>query len=255
MTATTGTPVLRVEDLGYRYPDGREGLRGVSFQLEAGEKVALAGANGAGKSTLLTNLNGVWLGTGRIWVEGLQLGPATMAHVRRRVGLVFQDPDDQLFCPTVREDVAFGPSNFGLPAETVDRCVREALALVGLQGFEDRSPFHLSLGEKKRVAIATALACEPAVLLLDEPSSELDPRHRRMLIRWLQTCRRTVLIATHDLELALEVCSRCLVLEEGRLRADGPCRQVLSDEALMEATGLEVPLSLAGARRSREPGG
>lgn len=237
-------PLLQVDELGYRYPDGREGLRGVSFLMDAGEKVALAGANGAGKSTLLTNLNGIWRGTGRILLDGAELGPSTLAQLRRRVGLVFQDPDDQLFCPTVREDVAFGPLNQGLPAEAVDRRVAAALELVGLLGFEERSPFHLSLGEKKRVAIATVLACEPTVILMDEPSSELDPRHRRELIRWLQACQRTLLIATHDLELALEVCSRCLVLAEGRVRADGPCRQVLADEALMDATDLEVPLSL-----------
>ncbi|MBI4870809.1 MAG: ATP-binding cassette domain-containing protein [Candidatus Riflebacteria bacterium] len=238
--------VLEVEDLQYTYPDGRSGLLGVSFRIVQGEKMALAGGNGAGKSTLLAHLNGVRQGRGRIRVEGVELGPGTLAHVRSRVGLVFQDPDDQLFCPTVWEDVAFGPSNQGLAAAQVESRVRSALECVDLAGYQDRSPFHLSLGEKKRVALATVLACEPSVLALDEPTAELDPKHRRALIRWLQACSRTLLVASHDLEMVLEVCDRCLILEAGRLRADGPTRVLLGDAALMEETGLEVPVSLRG---------
>ena len=232
------TTAIEVKNLHYRYPDGREALRGLNFSIEEDECVGLIGPNGAGKSTLLLHLNGILPekpdGAVRVF------GQTDLAAMRRDVGLLFQDPDDQLFCPTVFEDVAFGPQQIGLP-ETV---VTEALTRVGLSGFEKRSPHHLSHGEKRRVCLAGVLACQPRILVLDEPTSGLDPRGRREFKTFLRQIRATKLIATHDLDLVAEFCSRVLVLDRGEMVADGLPGEVLNDMQLMLAHGLERPHTL-----------
>jgi cobalt/nickel transport system ATP-binding protein len=263
---------IRVAGLCYVYPDGKTALRGINLTISAGESVALVGQNGAGKSTLLLHLNGLLPGKTRgslghahgigpgsgpngrhrnpnVWIDGLEVNGRNAPEVRRRVGLVFQDPDDQLFCNTVIEDVAFGPLNRGLGAEEARRIARECLARVDLAAEADRPPHHLSFGERKRACLAGVLACRPSVLVLDEPTANLDPRGRRRLIELVRDLDCTRLIATHDLEMALELCVRTVVLDSGSVVADGPTRQVLGDAALMEAHGLELPLSLRlGAR-------
>ncbi len=262
---------LRVSDLTFHYPDGRMALESISFEITEGESVAIIGPNGAGKSTLLLHLNGVLPGRRRyahshdfpvpehqhtdeprVWVYETPVVEANYPEVRRMVGLLFQDPDDQLFCPTVLEDVAFGPRNLGYSTEEAVRIAREALAAVGLEGYEDRLPQHLSFGERKRVCLAGVLACDPKIVALDEPTSNLDPRARRQFIELIRSLERTTLIATHDLELVLELCERVLVLDHGRLFADGPAEELLGDERLMEKHGLEVPLSLRYGRRVPE---
>jgi cobalt/nickel transport system ATP-binding protein len=237
---------VRVSGLTYAYPSGPTALDGVSLEVAAGESVGLVGPNGAGKTTLFLCLSGV-LPTPRGDVALLGLDPGDPAQRRRlpeHVGIVFQNSDDQLFNTTVLDDVAFGPLNLGLPPDEVRRRVTEALAHVGLRGFEGRVPFHLSGGEKRRVALAGVLAMRPGVLLLDEPSMYLDPRGRRELIGLINGLSVTKLIAAHDLEMILLTCSRAVVLDGGRVMADGPVRDVLGDRALMEAHGLEVPHSL-----------
>ncbi len=226
---------IEIRDLRYRYTDGREALRGLSFVVEEGECVGLIGPNGAGKSTLLLHLNGILpeRPTGAVTVCGQTDLPA----LRRKIGLLFQDPDDQLFCPTVWEDVAFGPQQLGLG----DDAVRAALAQVGLTGFEERAPHHLSRGEKRRVCLAGVLACRPRILALDEPTSDLDPRGRRELKELLRSIPATKLIATHDLELVVELCPRVILLDRGEIIADGATRALLNDEALMLTHGLERP--------------
>ena len=235
-------PILDVCDLCYTYPDGTNALRGVSFQVDPGCAVALVGANGAGKSTLLLHLNG-YLPTrsGQIRIGNTLLTRETVAMARRAVGMVFQDPDDQLFMPTVDEDVAFGPLNMELPPNTVEARVASALERVGMTHVRARPPYRLSAGEKRAVALATVLAMAPDILVLDEPSSNLDPRARRRLIELLQSFEHTRIIATHDLELVVEVCTRVIVLDNGHIVADGPTRHILNDEALMLAHGLERP--------------
>jgi cobalt/nickel transport system ATP-binding protein len=237
---------VRVSELTYAYPDGPTALDGVSLELAAGESAGIVGPNGAGKTTLFFCLSGVLPAPrGRMAILGLD--PADAAQRRRlpeHVGIVFQNSDDQLFNTTVLDDVAFGPLNLGLPADEVRRRVAEALERVGLSGFEGRVPFHLSGGEKRRVALAGVLAMRPGVLLLDEPSMYLDPRGRRELIRLVNGLRVTKLIASHDLEMILQTCQRAVVLDRGKVMADGPARAVLGDAALMDAHGLEVPHSL-----------
>lgn len=237
--------LLAVQQLSYRYPDGHEALCGLSFSLAPGERVALIGPNGAGKSTLLLHLNGLLPDraptTPRVTVDGLPLVEANLAEVRRRIGLLFQDPDDQLFCPTVWEDVAFGPQQLGVREPTLTQLVRDSLAQVGLAGFEERLPHHLSRGEKRRVCLAGLLACDARLLVLDEPTSDLDPRGRRELMGLLTRLPTGQLIATHDLEFVVEICPRAIVLDGGRIVADGPTLELLDDEALMLAHGLERP--------------
>lgn len=239
--------MIRVEHLNFAYGDGREVLRDVSFRIATGETVGLIGPNGAGKSTLLLHLNGLLgqpPGRGRITVNELPVEAPHLAEVRRRVGLLFQDPDDQLFSTTVAEDVAFGPVQLGLPADEVRRRTGDCLAQVDLRGFEPRVPQHLSLGEKKRVALAGILACQPEVLLFDEPTANFDPRGRREFIALCRRLTATKLIASHDLEMILALCARVLVLDEGRVVAEGPAPAVLGDEPLMLKHGLEKPHSL-----------
>ncbi len=244
--------VLEIKNLSYVYPSGEKALAEISFAVAAGESLALIGPNGAGKSTLLMHLNGTVMpdGHGEVRLGGRRLDSGNLLWARHTVGLVFQNPDDQLFMPTVREDVAFGPLNLGLSGEEVNRQVSRALELTGMQGFEGRLPHHLSLGEKKRISIATVLAMNPQVLALDEPTSNLDPRGRRELIEFLRTLETTKIFATHDLELALELCPRAILLKTGRLLADGPTKEILADEALVAEAGLEVPLSLRYKKQS-----
>ena len=248
--------IIEIEGLTHTYHDGSEALRGIDLTVEAGEKVGVVGPNGAGKSTLLLHLNGTLHahthghghdGVGAVRVFGLDMSGENLPEVRRRVGLVFQDPEDQLFMPTVFDDVAFGPLQMGLGEEEVRARVAEALEKVGLTGYDKKSPHHLSYGEKRSVAIATVLSMTPSLIVLDEPSSNLDPRGRRGLIEFLQGLEQTQIIATHDLELVLEVCGRCIVLDGGKVIADGPTAELLADASLMEAHGLEVPASLRAA--------
>jgi energy-coupling factor transporter ATP-binding protein EcfA2 len=239
------TAAIEIKNLRFRYHDGVEALRGISFLVAEGECVGLIGPNGAGKSTLLLHLNGILperLGSAAsVFVLGQPVCEANLATVRRTVGLLFQDPDDQLFCPTVFEDVAFGPQQFGLAESDVAARVRTALTQAGLDGFEKRSPHHLSRGEKRRVCLAGVLACDPRVLVLDEPTSDLDPRGRRELKTLLRQIPATKIIATHDLESVVELCSRVIVLDRGELIADGHALDLLNDEKLMLAHGLERP--------------
>ncbi|MGP3735337.1 energy-coupling factor ABC transporter ATP-binding protein [Streptomyces sp. GDS52] len=244
MSADTGavTASLEVSGLAFAYPDGRQALFGVDFSLARGERVALLGPNGAGKTTLVLHLNGILSGgTGTVTVAGLPVGKRHMAEIRRRVGIVFQDPDDQLFMPTVREDVAFGPAAAGLRGPELEERVDRALARVGMAAFEARPPHHLSFGQRRRVAVATVLATEPEILVLDEPSSNLDPASRRELADVLRSLDVTVLMVTHDLPYALELCPRSLILSDGVIVADGPTADLLADDALMRAHRLELP--------------
>jgi cobalt/nickel transport system ATP-binding protein len=245
MKDETTTPALKVSNLRFRYHDGVEALRGISFSVAEGECVGLIGPNGAGKSTLLLHLNGILPenldGPSPVSVFGQLITAATLPMVRRDVGLLFQDPDDQLFCPTVFEDVAFGPQQFGLSESEVTRLVRSALAQVDLEGFEKRSPHHLRRGEKRRVCLAGILACKPRVLVLDEPTSDLDPRGKRELKTLLRQIPATKIIATHDLELVVELCPRAILLDHGEIVAEDSTLQLLNDETLMLAHGLERP--------------
>jgi cobalt/nickel transport system ATP-binding protein len=236
------TPVLDVRGLAYAYPDGHQALFGVDLHVHRGERVALLGPNGAGKTTLVLHLNGILsAGVGSVSVSGLPVTKPNLQEVRRRVGVVFQDPDDQLFLPTVGDDVAFGPGNLGLRGVRLAERVDRALSQVGMQDFRDRPPHHLSYGQRRRVAVATVLAMEPEILVLDEPSSNLDPASRRELADILRGLDVTVLMVTHDLPYALELCPRSVVLSDGVIVADGPTYDVLTDDALMAAHRLELP--------------
>ncbi|MEN6480444.1 MAG: ABC transporter ATP-binding protein [Anaerolineales bacterium] len=236
-------PIIAIHDLTHVYPDGRRALQGVHLTVGDSERVALVGPNGAGKSTLLLHLNGTLRASRaeQVCVGGAPLNDRTVKSARARVGLVFQDPDDQLFSPTVFEDVAFGPLHLGYDAAIIRERVAWALAAVGMGGYEERPPYRLSLGEKKRVAIATVLAMQPDVLVLDEPSAGLDPRARRNLIDLLATLPQTLLVATHDMRLVWALCPRTVILDQGRIVADGPTATLLRDQALMEQHGLEMP--------------
>ena len=235
--------VLEACDLGFQYPDGTAALHDVSFRVSPGESVGIIGANGAGKSTLLLQLVGCLLPScGTLTVFGQTVQRHAVADLRKRVGLVFQDPDDQLFTPTVREDVEFGPRNQGLDEPQVQQRVREAVRTVGVEALLDRAPYHLSGGEKRAVSIATVLAMVPEVLVLDEPSAGLDPHSRRNVIRLLQGLACARVVASHDLDLILDVCPRVLLMHHGRVAADGPSAEILQQRELLEACGLELPL-------------
>jgi cobalt/nickel transport system ATP-binding protein len=236
------TAALELSDLTYRYPDGHDALNGCNLRIEQGERVALLGPNGAGKSTLILHTNGVLLpSAGTVRVNGALVARETLRDVRRQVGLVFQDPDDQLFMSTVFEDVAFGPRNLGLEPSEVELRVARALRAVGMEDHERRPPHHLSFGQRRRVAVATVLSMDPSILVLDEPTSNLDPASRRELATILDGLPLTILLATHDLPYALELCPRSLIMAEGRIVADGATQELLSDEELLRANRLELP--------------
>lgn len=236
------TPVVELRGLRHAYPDGHEALRGVDLHVHPGERVALLGPNGAGKTTLVLHLNGVLRpDSGTVTISGLPVAQDSLLEVRRRVGIVFQDPDDQLFMPTVRQDVAFGPRNLGLRGGELDARVDAALAAVDVSDLADRPPHHLSFGQRRRVAVATVLAMEPEILVLDEPSSNLDPAARREVADILRGLDVTVLMVTHDLPYALELCERSVLLSDGLVVGDGPTAAVLGDRALMAAHRLELP--------------
>jgi len=247
------TASLRITGLHYAYPDGSVALQGVELTVGAGERVALLGPNGAGKTTLVLHLNGILHGgAGTVEITGVRVDPADrarLADIRRRVGIVFQDPDDQLFMPTVAEDVAFGPANLGIRGDELARRVDEALTAVGMGEHRDRAPHHLSFGQRRRVAVATVLAMRPEVLVLDEPSSNLDPASRRELAEILQSLPITILMVTHDLPYALQLCDRSVILDAGRIVADGPTGDLLADAELLARHRLELPFGFAPAAR------
>ena len=253
LTGAGAPPALELSGVAFAYPDGHQALFGVDLRIERGERVALLGPNGAGKTTLVLHLNGILrAGAGTVRVSGVEVHRDTLRDVRRRVGLVFQDPDDQLFMPTVRDDVAFGPANLGLRGDELQERVTVALEQVGMARFADRPPHHLSFGQRRRVAVATVLAMQPQVLVLDEPSSNLDPASRRELADVLTGLDVTLLMVTHDLPYALQLCDRSVLMDDGRIAADGATRDVLADAELMAAHRLELPygfdpLSVPGA--------
>lgn len=229
---------VRIRELSFAYPDGTKALEGVNLDVAQGERVAMLGANGAGKSTLMLHLNGLHASRGEVEILGVPVLKKNLKLVRQRVGLVFQNPDDQLFCPTVFEDVAFGPRNLGLAEDRVEEVVTHALASVDMQNFATRMPMHLSIGEKKRVAIATVLAMDAQILCLDEPTAGLDPRGRREFIALLRDLKQTLLLVTHDLELARELCNRAVVMHQGRVVAQGGCASILDNKSLLLEHGL-----------------
>lgn len=236
-------PVVEAQALSFAYPDGHRALNGISFGIERGESVAVIGGNGAGKSTLLLHLIGFLRPTsGCVRVGGFTVGRDTLTQVRRMMGMVFQDPDDQLFMSTVWDDVAFGPLNMGLSTEEVNMRAREALEVVGASHLAARPPYRLSGGEKRAVAIAGVLAMAPSILIMDEPNDGLDPAARRRLIKLLRGFAHTQIIATHDLDLVLELCSRVLVMHDGLVEADGTPQEIFRDTALLGRCQLEPPL-------------
>ncbi len=235
---------IKINNLEYTYPDGTRALEGINLNIFEGESVGLLGPNGAGKSTLLLHLNGILKQKGKVEVFGLNLDNGNLDKIRSKVGFVFQDPENQLFMPTVFDDVAFGPINMKKTLEEIKASVNEALREVDMLDSITRISHHLSFGEKKRVSIATVLSMKPEILLLDEPSANLDPAARRHLIDLLKKLPGTKIIAGHDLELILELCSRVVVLDKGRIVADGKTEEILSNSSLMKLHSLEVPLSL-----------
>ena len=241
--------MIKIEGLNFKYPDGIEALRDVSVEILKGESVGLIGPNGAGKTTLLLHLNGILKGDGKVWIDGMEVKDKNLPSIRRKVGFVFQDPDDQLFTPTVYEDVAFAPLNMGYSRREVDNRVESALSSVGMQGFEKRESFHLSFGEKKRISLATVLAQDPSVLVFDEPTSNLDPKSRRDFINLLKGLAATRVIATHDLDLVVESCAKIVLLDKGRICAVGSAEDILSNGELLQAHSLEIPLSLKAYRK------
>lgn len=242
--------IVELNDVYFHYPDGTETLKGISLRIVHGESVGIVGANGAGKSTLLMHLNGYLMPSkGVITIGDSELTKKTRSEVRKKVGVVFQNPDDQLFMPTVYDDVAFGPLNLGLSREKVHERVQESLETVGCFALKDKPPHHLSGGQKNSVAIASVIAMNPDILVMDEPASSLDPKSRRYLINLLKDFRHTKIIASHDLDLILDVCKRCIVIKDGRIAADGLSREILSDRKLLEENNLELPLSLQGSSR------
>ena len=245
--------IVDFKNVCFRYPDGTEALRDISFRITHGEAVGVIGANGAGKSTLLMHMNGWLLPTsGSVTIGDLTLSRKTRQEIRqeirKKVGIVFQNPDDQLFMPTVFDDVAFGPLNLGMDEDTARERVREALSLVNGLDLQNKPPHHLSIGQKSAVAIASVMAMDPDILAMDEPAANLDPKSRRLLINLLKGFQHSKLIASHDLDLILDVCQRCIVIREGKVAADGPSAEILTNRDLLEANNLELPLCLQKVR-------
>lgn len=239
--------IIEIKDLQYTYPDKTKALSGLSFQILHGESVAIVGANGAGKSTLLSHLIGILVPTiGSVRIGDYPLTKQTLSHIRRCVGMVFQNPEDQLFMPTVFEDVAFGPLNLGLPMEEVEKRVLSALETVGAAHLKDRPPYKLSSGQKRSVAIASVLSMLPDILVMDEPTAGLDPKARRQLITLLQTFTHTKIIATHDLDMVVDLCERTIVLCDGVVIADRPTMEIFRDEQLLQRAHLEKPMKMQG---------
>jgi cobalt/nickel transport system ATP-binding protein len=244
--------ILEFKNVFYSYPDGTNALNGISLRITHGEAVGIVGANGSGKSTLLMHANGYLLpASGHIIVGDDILTKETRTEIRKKVGMVFQNPDDQLFMPTVYEDVAFGPLNLGWDRARVEEKVMRALNIVGCSELKDKPPHHLSGGQKSAVAIASVIAMDPDILVMDEPASSLDPRSRRQLIELLKGFDHTRVIASHDLDLILEVCRRCVIIKDGRIAADGPAEKILRDRDLLEQNNLELPLSMQKIDHSR----
>lgn len=237
--------VIEIRDLRFAYPDGTRALNGVTLEVEKGETLGLIGSNGAGKSTLLLHLNGILRGEGRVRILGMEATEVNLPELRRRVGMVFQDPENQLFMPTVYDDVGFGPLHMGRPKGEVDDAVRRALAAVDMMGFIERTPHHLSIGEKKRIAIATVLSMDPEILVLDEPSSNLDPRHRRELMVLLGRLPVTKIVASHDLGFIARTCGRVALLDAGTIRAAGDTAVILGNQVLMGRFGMLDPPTVA----------
>lgn len=238
---------VELKKLYYTYPDGNQAIHGINLMIHHGEAVAIVGANGAGKSTLLKLLVGILLPSqGEISVGGTSVTKKTLPYIRQHIGFTFQDPDDQLFMNTVYDDVAFGPRNYGVDEPEVEQRVLKALEIVGAVHLKDRAPYKLSGGEKRAVAIAAVLTMEPDILVMDEPSAALDPQARRRLIRLLQGFSHTKIITTHDLDMVLDLCERTIIVKDGRIVADGPSLEILSNEELLEACGLEKPLRMQG---------
>jgi cobalt/nickel transport system ATP-binding protein len=236
---------LEIKELSFSYPDGRQALDNVNLEINKGERVALLGPNGAGKTTLVMHLNGILMSDqGSVKVAGIKVEKDNLFEVRKRVGLVFQDPDDQLFMTTVRDDVAFGPANIGIQGEELKNVVDFALDQVKMKEFADRPPHHLSFGQRRRVAVATVLAMKPDILVLDEPSSNLDPASRRELAEILLNLDVTIFMVTHDLPYALEICPRAAILNKGKIVADGNTRDLLGNEELMDSNRLELPFGM-----------
>jgi cobalt/nickel transport system ATP-binding protein len=239
--------IVEVRDLTYVYPDGTPGIRNISFRVIHGESVAIIGPNGAGKSTLLLHLNGYLTpASGFVRIGDLPLTGGTLREIRRTVGMIFQDPDDQLFMPTIYDDVAFGPHNLGIPRDEIERRVLSALSRMGIEHLRDKPPYRLSAGEKRRAAIATVLSMIPDILVMDEPSTGLDPVGRRELIALLKEFTHTKIIATHDLDLVADLCERTIVLDGGEIRADGPTSGIFRNEELLRECHMEIPLSMQG---------
>lgn len=235
---------IKIENLYYEYPDGYEALRGIDLTLYKGESLGIVGANGAGKSTLLLQLTGInYPSKGKIEVNSMEINKKNLAQIRKDIGFVFQNPEDQLFTTSIYEDVAFGPKNYKLSKEEVDKRVNEALEKVGILDLKDRAPYRLSGGQQNLAAIATAISMEPSILIMDEPTAALDPRARRRLINLLNSFEYTKIVASHDLDMILDTCKRTIVLKDGQIAADGNTKDILLDEKLMDECNLELPLS------------
>lgn len=235
---------IKIENLYYEYPDGYEALRGIDLTLYKGESLGIVGANGAGKSTLLLQLTGInYPSKGKIEVNSMEINKKNLAQIRKDIGFVFQNPEDQLFTTSIYDDVAFGPKNYKLSKEEVDKRVNEALEKVGILDLKDRAPYRLSGGQQNLAAIATAISMEPSILIMDEPTAALDPRARRRLINLLNSFEYTKIVASHDLDMILDTCKRTIVLKDGQIAADGNTKDILLDEKLMDECNLELPLS------------
>ncbi len=237
--------IIYIKNLSFDYPDKNKVLNHINLTIKAGEDVAFIGRNGAGKSTLLLNIIGILDGVGEIEIFGIKMKRGNLSEIRRRIGFVFQNPDDQLFMPTIFDDVSFGPLNFGFSKDEIEKKVKNVLKIVGLEGYDFRKPHHLSLGEKKRAAIATILVLEPEVIIFDEPTLALDPGGRKNIIRFIKSIKSTKIIATHDLEMVLELCNRVILMDDGKIVADGNTKEILADGKLMNDTGMDVPSSLS----------